>query len=82
MRQAIETKYIGPTNFKGSRIKASCAAGSITVNYLSELDVEENHFNAAFTLIKKLGWHEKSPKNKWRGGGVKKGYVFVDISKD
>lgn len=26
--QAIETKYLGPTNTRGSRIKASAQAGS------------------------------------------------------
>ena len=35
--QAIQTKYIGPTNTKGARIKAFCAAGSITIPYNYEL---------------------------------------------
>ena len=31
--QAIETKYFGPSNVKGSRIKATAQAGSVTVGY-------------------------------------------------
>ena len=31
--QAIETRYLGPTNTRGSRIKATAAAGSITIHY-------------------------------------------------
>lgn len=32
MRQAISTKYIGPTNYRSARVKASCEAGSVTVS--------------------------------------------------
>jgi hypothetical protein len=31
--QAIETKYMGPTNTRGSRIKATAAAGSVMVPF-------------------------------------------------
>lgn len=32
-RQAITCKYLSPTNSKGSRVKASCARGSVTIAY-------------------------------------------------
>ena len=31
MFQAIQVKYLGPTNYRGSRYKAIAAAGSVTV---------------------------------------------------
>lgn len=60
--QAIITKYLGPTNTKGSRIKATCAAGSITKGYDNALDSDENHRAVAEALCKKLGW-VSSPNN-------------------
>ena len=54
--QAIQTKYFGPGNVRGSRIVATCAAKRITVGYLHELNVEENHFHAAESLRLVLGW--------------------------
>lgn len=74
-RQAITTKYLGPTNTRGSRIKASAWAGSVTVPYDDELDQMEAHAAAARALIEKLGWG-----GSWRGGGSPTGcgYVFVN----
>jgi hypothetical protein len=58
MRQAITTKYIGPTNFRSARVKAKCQAGSITMSWDDALDDDDNHLKAAQTLCKKLDWHE------------------------
>lgn len=54
--QAILTKYIGPTNTKGTRIKAECAAKSLTVSWDHSVDVQENHEQAAAQLAEVLGW--------------------------
>lgn len=54
--QAIETKYFGPANVRGPRIKATCAGGSITVSYNHELNIDDNHKAAAAALRNKLGW--------------------------
>jgi len=54
--QAIQTKYLGPTNHRGSRVKAACEAGSMTVSWDYALNVEENHKAAANMLKTKLGW--------------------------
>jgi len=81
MRQAILTKYLGPTNFRGSRIKATASAGSITVEYDNALSSEQNHRHAARMLQQKFqwdndlvaGWNEYTgvfvqvPKKKKRG---------------
>ena len=52
--QAILTKYLPATNCKGSRIKASCDRGSITVSYPHELSGEACHVYAADKLIEKF----------------------------
>lgn len=31
--QAIQTKYLPATNYRGSRIKATCERGSLTIGY-------------------------------------------------
>lgn len=36
-RAIIKTKFIGPTNYRGARIKATCQAGSITIPYSYDL---------------------------------------------
>lgn len=52
--QAIVTKYLPATNTKGSRIKAQCARGSLTVSYPHELSGEACHIYAAKQLIAKF----------------------------
>jgi len=52
--QALTTKYMGPTDNRGARIKATCEAGSVTIGYPSELDQEEAHIAAAKALCYKL----------------------------
>jgi len=49
--KAIKTTYLGPTDTKGSRCKASdCDRNSITLNWDDALDSEENHAAAAQAL--------------------------------
>jgi len=54
--QAIQTKYIAPTNRRGSRIKAWCVAGSKTISYPYGLNTELAHYDAAQQLLVQLGW--------------------------
>lgn len=76
--QAIETRYLGPTNTKGGRIKATAWAGSITVPYDHALDAQDNHKAAALTLIDKMGWQGTFAQ----GGNAKgNGYVFVNVER-
>jgi hypothetical protein len=56
MLQAITTKYIGPTNVRGSRVKATAAAGSLTLGWDHALNPEANHLAAAQAFARKLGW--------------------------
>ncbi len=52
--QAIITRHLNPTNSRGARIKATCAAGSITIDYPHELTHDEPHKLAAGMLCAKL----------------------------
>jgi hypothetical protein len=54
--QAIRTRYHGATNTRGSRITASCEAGSLTMPFDYSLNDEGNHAKAAQLMIKRLGW--------------------------
>lgn len=65
MRQAIITKFIGPTNFRGSRVKATADAGSITLSWDHALNSERNHDAAAEALARKFKW-----SGTWYGGGL------------
>jgi hypothetical protein len=76
--QAITTKYLGPTNVRGSRIKAKAAAGSITIHYDDSLNSQQAHAKAAKALAEKLGW-----EGAYYQGGLPDdcGYCFVHIGK-
>ena len=67
--QAIVTKYIPATNCHGSRIKATCNAGSITIPFPHESN--EPHDVAAIALIVKLGWNDG--RGRWYGGSLPDG---------
>ncbi len=75
MYQAITTKYLGPTNIRGARVKATASAGSVTLSWDHARNSEANHTIAAHTLASKLDWH-----GTWHGGAPAEnigGYVFV-----
>lgn len=80
--QAIETKFLGATNYRGSRIKAACEAGSITVNWDYELDVIDNHRRAAEMLREKLGWFGTHYGDLHMGALPGAGYAFVFDGRD
>jgi hypothetical protein len=74
---AIQTRYFGPSNTRGSRIKATCETGSITIGYPHELSDMACHALAAKALVKKLGWTD-SHYGELLGGQLKNNdYVFV-----
>ena len=78
MRQAIRTRYFGPTNYRGSRIKASCEAGQVTVPYDQGINLSENHIAAADALLAKLGWNERSSIESGMLGNMDGAHVLVD----
>lgn len=78
--QAIVTKYLGPTDHKGARVKARCEAGSLIVSWDDAKDTEANHDHAAHLLADRLGWLD-GYHGTMVGGGLPDGkgncYVFV-----
>lgn len=69
--QAIITRYLGPTDYRGSRIRASCERGSLTVSYPHELSGEDVHIYAAQSLVEKFAAEDEKKygtpqkKNPW-----------------
>jgi len=79
--QAIQTRYLGPTNTRGARIKAWAAAGSVTISYPYELSGQAVHRKAAEELVNKLGWND-AYYGGLLGGQLESGdYAFVFNSK-
>jgi hypothetical protein len=73
--KAIYTKYLGPTNTKGARIKAFTQGGfSVSIPCPRELDNEARHFEAVKALVTKhkLDWNIRD----MRFGDAPSGYVF------
>lgn len=73
--QAIATKYLGPTNSRGSRVKATAGAGSVTIEWAHNLNADQNHDAACLALANKMGW-----QGDWIGGGTETGYLYVNSS--
>ena len=75
--QAIITKYLSATNSRGSRIKATCAAGSVTIGYPHEFSGMACHAAAAKALVDKMGWNDPH-YGGLMGGQLPNGdYAFV-----
>lgn len=71
--KAISTKYIGPSNVRGARIKAyDLDNNAVIIPYPYELSGEEVYRKAAEALRDKMGW-----TGDLIAGGTKEGYVFV-----
>lgn len=81
--QAIETKYHGATNTKGSRISATSASGiKVYIDYPHELSGVDCHAKAAEKLALKLDWLKLGEEfeGKYIAGGTRSGYVFVQAN--
>lgn len=72
MRQAIITKYLGPTNTRGTKVVAKSEAGSVVLPWDYSKGPEANHQAAASLLAWRLGWD-----GTWQGGSTPTGYVFT-----
>lgn len=79
---AIATHFIGPTNTRGSRYKATALGTrhTLTIDADDRVGYHENHDRAAAALIRKQGW-VKGPDNRYgdwhRGDGGEAGYIYV-----
>lgn len=54
--QAIVTHYLGPTDRRGSRVKATAQVGSMAITWDDALDSDDNHRVAAEAFARKMGW--------------------------
>lgn len=76
--QAIQTKYLCPTNFRGSRIVARAYSRSVIIPYDHALDIEKNHIAAAKALQDLLGWTGRTVSGQLPDGCY--AHVFVPSS--
>ena len=70
--KSIETKYVGPSNVRGSRYIATDGDNRIIVSADDRLSFEGNHTAAAVKFCEKFHW-----TGKLQGGHTKSGMVFV-----
>lgn len=73
---AIETRYLGPTNHRGSRVVATtCNGHRLVGQYDASCNAYEAHRRVAMALAEKMAWWRQNIA--WHGGATKAGYVFV-----
>lgn len=90
--QAIKTKYLGATNTRGARIKATSDAGQITIPWSYDLGTEANHDSARKSLQLKISRDNERGDNNYTcvndpwlrpmvGGALPngEGYAFVFV---
>ena len=76
--QAIHTKYLGPTNHKGARIKAYTASGfSVVISYPYELNEPHAHFEAVQALVNKNGLAWDVSTMTYGASADGRGYCFT-----
>ena len=74
---AIHTKYLGPSNVRGARIKAYNGDRSVTISYPSELNGEHAHFAAARAFAEKhLTFAPSNDRMVYGDSADGRGYVF------
>ena len=82
--QAIQTRYLEPTDTRGSRIVAECEAGRVTLNWDDTLSADTNHVAAREILCRKLGWDIPGSKlaswGKWHQGQFGKNIYWVFVA--
>lgn len=78
MYKAILTRFIGPTNHRGSRIIATDSDHNrAIIPYPCDLRHEDAYKRAAEVLCSKMGWTGVD----LIGGGTKNGYAWVMVPK-
>lgn len=75
VRQAITTRYIAPTNFRGARISATASAGRKIFPWDHALNVEDNHRMAAKHFAFHFEWKGETAMGQTASGD----YVTVFV---
>ena len=71
--RSISTAYLGPTNYRGARVRVWAGDDrrrGITLAWDYALDSERNQIRAVAAMIARLGWH-----GAWTIGGLEPGLV-------
>ena len=78
-RQIVRTKFLGPTDHRPARVKATTISGkSVTLSWDHALNMDENHARAAQSLIEQMNEIGGGWSGNWTGGNDGNGYVFVN----
>lgn len=78
--KAIQTKFHGPGNVRGSRYSATdCDGNKITISADHSLNSDKNHRAAAIALCRKMGWSGTLAQG---GLGNTEVFVFTDYEGD
>jgi hypothetical protein len=79
MQQTIKTKYLGATNHRGARIKATTSSGiSKTYSYKYEINETPNHALAVKNLSAHLNWDGQMYGGSLDDSGDSYIWVFKD----
>ena len=81
--QAITTKYLAPTNTRGARVKATAAAGSVTIPWDYAYDGSTNHYAAARSLAWRCLWTDDTGEIRPHAFGALHdgGYVLAFLTR-
>ena len=75
LREAIYTKILPATNFKGTRVKAKCVLGEITLGFSYTGDAKSEQLRAVHALMLKLNLNHNP--YTIHSAEVKEGYVHI-----
>jgi hypothetical protein len=76
IRQAIQTKWLSPTNHRPARVTAWADAGRVTIPQDDCKSIDDSHQRAAKMLAEKFDW-----RGEWYQGALpnNSGQVFVCV---
>ena len=77
--KAITVKYLGPTDYKGARLKAYDSEGNqLTVSREYDKDVDVQSMDVAHAFMTKMDWWQTRDYHLAQGY-IKEGYVHVIV---
>lgn len=62
LSRIIETRYLGPTDYRGSRIVVRSTAGRMVVPWDHAIDAAANHDAAAAAYAARQGWEWRAAR--------------------